>query len=177
MPIHSPTRRNTLALIGGALSRPLAAHAQSLSRIPTIGVLWHAGSADQEEPYFGALRQGLEGLGYVDGRSINILHRFPNEKPELFKSMAGELVASNPDVLVGVTSGGPLSEGRDKHDSYRIYARCRRSRDQAGRQSVTARRKPDWDILFLDHIDAEALPSAEGCASERLESGAAHQRE
>jgi len=99
------SRRDVIKFVGGGLAWPISARAQSSARIPTIGVLWHAGSADQEEPYFGALRRGLEELGYVDGRSVHMLHRFPNEKDELFRSMAAELVASNPDVLVGAAGG------------------------------------------------------------------------
>jgi putative ABC transport system substrate-binding protein len=39
--------------------------------------------------------------GYVDGRTIKLVHRFPDENSERFKSMAAELVALNPDVLMG----------------------------------------------------------------------------
>src|SRR5262249_16874739 len=38
---------------------------------------------------------------------IELIHRFPNEKPELFRAMAAELVALAPDVLVGVGGAAP----------------------------------------------------------------------
>jgi ABC-type uncharacterized transport system substrate-binding protein len=47
------------------------------------------------------LLEGFSGLGYVDGRDFRLLHRFPNEMPERFKSMAAELVSMNLDVLMG----------------------------------------------------------------------------
>jgi putative tryptophan/tyrosine transport system substrate-binding protein len=68
-------------------------------------VLWHAGSADEEQPFFGALQQGFKDLGYVEGDNIKLVHRFPNELPDRFKIMAAELVELTVDVLVGVTAG------------------------------------------------------------------------
>ena len=95
------------ALMAGAVSSLCAisvAHAQRPGRVPRIGVLWHAGNAEEESPYFESLLEGLKSAGYVDGRTIAIEHRFPDEKPELFASMAAELVSLRPDVLVGVGS-------------------------------------------------------------------------
>lgn len=95
------------ALIAGAvssLSVSSLAHGQLPRRIPRVGVLWHAASIEEESPYFGTLIDGFKSLGYVDGRTITLEHRFPDEKPELFKSMAAELISLKPDVLVGVGS-------------------------------------------------------------------------
>ena len=79
------SRREFIALLGGAAATwSIAAHAQQTRRIPRIGVLWHAGSAEEEGPYFKGLIEGLTNLGYVDGRNIILEHRFPNETPDLF---------------------------------------------------------------------------------------------
>jgi putative ABC transport system substrate-binding protein len=95
-------RREFIALLGSAAAAwPLAARAQQGRKIPTVGYLWHAGSAKEEDPYFGALLEGFGSLGYVDGRNIKLEHRFPNETPERFKAMAAELVSLNVDVLMG----------------------------------------------------------------------------
>ena len=95
-------RREFIALVGGAVVWPLGVRAQG-KKIPRVGVLWHAGSAEEEAVYLGAFIEGLGSLGYVDGKTIALEQRFPNEMPERFKSMAAELVALNPDVLVAVT--------------------------------------------------------------------------
>ena len=65
-------------------------------------MLWHAGSAEQEGSNYRALVKGFMDLGYVDGRNIVLEHRFPNELPAQFRSMAAELVASEVDVLVSI---------------------------------------------------------------------------
>src|SRR5262249_8232426 len=100
-------RRKFLALLGGAAAWPLAARAQQGGKIPTVGYLWHAGSPREEVPYFDALLEGFARLGYVDGRNIKLEHRFPNETPERFKSMAAELVSLNVDVLMGGAVASP----------------------------------------------------------------------
>jgi putative tryptophan/tyrosine transport system substrate-binding protein len=59
---------------------PLAAHAQQsvkAAKNPRIGVLWHAGSAEEEEVYLSVVRKAFNDLGYIEGKNIELLHRFP----------------------------------------------------------------------------------------------------
>jgi putative ABC transport system substrate-binding protein len=106
-------RREFITFIGGAaVFWPLTALAQQSRKIPRIGVLWHAGSAEEEAIYLGALRQGLSDLGYVEGQNIVLENRFPAEIPERFVSLAAELVALNVDVLVAINRLGALAAQR-----------------------------------------------------------------
>jgi putative ABC transport system substrate-binding protein len=94
-------RRQFITLLGGAaVAWPLAVRAQSPPKMPRIGMLWHAGSAEEESIYLAAFRQGLADVGYVEGRNVVAEHRFPAEIPERFHSMAAELVGLKMDVLV-----------------------------------------------------------------------------
>jgi putative ABC transport system substrate-binding protein len=87
-------RREFVILLGGAAALwPLAAHAQKPAKTPRIGVLWHAGSAEEEGRYFTGFIEGLRDLGYTDGSNIILEHRFPNETPDRFRKMAAELVS------------------------------------------------------------------------------------
>jgi putative ABC transport system substrate-binding protein len=95
-----------MVLIAGAAAWPMVVRAQQRHPVPKVGVLWHAADADGEWPYYGCLLDGLEELGYSQGK-IELIHRFPDEKPEKFQSMAAELVALAPDVLVGVGGAAP----------------------------------------------------------------------
>jgi len=105
-------RRELIAFLGSATSFTATALAeQQASKIPVVGVLWHAGSAEEEGPNFKALIEGFNALGYVDGQNIRLEHRFPNEVPDKFKSMAAELVAEKVDVLVSVgVSAAPYAK-------------------------------------------------------------------
>src|SRR5215471_16485987 len=97
------------SLIGTAVAWPLAASAQESKGVPRVGVLWHAGNAEEEAPYLRALEQGLKDLGYFDGRTIKLEHRYPNEIRERFEPLAAELAALKVDVLVAVTDRGAVA--------------------------------------------------------------------
>jgi putative ABC transport system substrate-binding protein len=98
-------RRQFIKLIGGAAAAwPLAARAQqSTNKVPLVGVLWHAGSAEEEDVYLSVLVKAFNDLGYVEGKNIHLDHRFPAENPERFRILARELVDEKPDVVIALT--------------------------------------------------------------------------
>jgi putative tryptophan/tyrosine transport system substrate-binding protein len=89
-------------IVVSAAASPLAGRAQQVGKIPTVGVQWHAGSAEEERPYLNALLEGFKNLDYVEGRNIKFEHRFPNEMPERFEAMTAELASLKVDVLVAI---------------------------------------------------------------------------
>src|SRR5215472_17326224 len=103
-------RRQFITLIGGAAAAwPLSARAQqSSNKIPVVGVLWHAGSAEEEEVYLSVLVKAFNDLGYVEGKNIHLEHRFPAENPDRFQTMARELVDLKPDAIIAVTAIGAV---------------------------------------------------------------------
>ena len=97
-------RRQFITLIGGAAAAwPLAAWAQQGNNIPKVGVLWHTGSAEEEDVYLRILVKAFNDLGYVDGKNIHLDQRFPAENPELFRKFGQELVDAHPAVLIAIT--------------------------------------------------------------------------
>src|SRR3954466_6593236 len=100
-------RREFITLLGGtAAAWPFPSGAQQRKAIPRVGVLWHAASASQEEEYLTALTRAFRELGYVEGRNIELDHRFPAEQPERFRMLAQELAESRVDVIVAVSGLG-----------------------------------------------------------------------
>jgi putative ABC transport system substrate-binding protein len=93
-------RREFITLIAGAVAAwPLAARAQQGERMRRIGVLLPLAEDDQVQmARFAGLRQGLERLGWSDGRNVRIDYRSAAGADE-FGSIAKELVALQPDVI------------------------------------------------------------------------------
>jgi ABC-type uncharacterized transport system substrate-binding protein len=78
---------------------PLAAKAQQGAKIPRIGILWGY-SPSVGSVFADAFRQGLRGLGYVEGRTILLEERWAEGKFDRLPSLAGKLVRLNVDVIV-----------------------------------------------------------------------------
>src|SRR5262245_21641237 len=104
-------RRQFITLIGGAAAAwPFAAPAQqSSNKIPVVGVLWHAGSAEEEDVYPSVLVKAFNDLGYVEGKNIHLDHRFPAENPERFRILGQELVDAHPALLIAITTIGAVT--------------------------------------------------------------------
>src|SRR6516162_6342319 len=94
-------RREFITLLGGAVvAWPLAARAQQPTR--RIGMLIGYSENDPEiQARLVAFRQALEGNGWKEGRGVLIDYRFAPAGPDQAQVFAKELVALQPDVLVG----------------------------------------------------------------------------
>ena len=95
-------RREFIALVGGAVAWPRGELGRKEKKFRELVFLARR-ERRRRGRLSGAFIEGLGSFGYVDGKTIALEQRFPNEMPERFKSMAAELVALNPDVLVAVT--------------------------------------------------------------------------
>jgi putative tryptophan/tyrosine transport system substrate-binding protein len=102
------SRRQFLTLLGGAAAAawPLAARAQQGDRLRRIGVLMNLTADDLEaSARVTALAQGLQQLGWTDGRNVRIDYRWGAIDADRSRRYAAELVALAPDVILAV--GGP----------------------------------------------------------------------
>src|SRR5438270_1990616 len=97
----SMTRREFVTLLGAAAAAwRIAAHAQP-DRVRRIGVLMaHAESDPEFKTYVAAFREGLQKLGWTEGRNIRIDSRWGAlDNPESRQRSARELVALQPDII------------------------------------------------------------------------------
>ena len=96
------TRRELIALLGGATAAwPLAARAQQPVGMRRIGVLMAYAESDPEGQAFVAVfQEGLQKLGWTEGRNIQIDYRWASGDVELMQRLAKELVALQPDVIL-----------------------------------------------------------------------------
>jgi putative tryptophan/tyrosine transport system substrate-binding protein len=99
-------RREFITLLGGtAASVPFAVRAQQAERMRRVGVLMAYAEGDREaQARAAALREGLQKLGWLEGRNIQIDIRWATASVEQIKHFAQELVASQPDLIVSSTT-------------------------------------------------------------------------
>jgi putative ABC transport system substrate-binding protein len=102
-------RREFIALLGSAVSWPLAAGAQG-DRVRRIVVLTSAPErAPEIQAGYAAFLQGLEQLGWSDGRNVRIERRWAAGSAERLRGYVAELLALAPDIMLASgTSVGPL---------------------------------------------------------------------
>jgi putative ABC transport system substrate-binding protein len=97
-------RREFIAGLGGAAAWPLAARAQQGNRMRRIGYL---DAGDENDPrlksYISAFTQTLAGLGWTDGRNVQMDFRGGGADINRIQALAQELVGLQPDIIL--TSG------------------------------------------------------------------------
>jgi putative ABC transport system substrate-binding protein len=107
-------RRFLLTSLAGALTGPVGAQAQHAGKVPRIGLLSPGSSSDAgRNPsdlavLFGAFREGLRELGYVEGQSIKIESRWAEGNYDHLPGLAADLVRRKVDIIV--TYGTPASQ-------------------------------------------------------------------
>ena len=101
-------RRDFITLLGGAAAAwPLAARAQQGERVRRIGVLTGSAADDPDaQTRVAALRQGLQRLGWIEGRNLRIDARWGAGDAAAIRKAATELAALAPDVIVAGGSAG-----------------------------------------------------------------------
>jgi putative ABC transport system substrate-binding protein len=105
-------RREFITLIGGAAAWPVVARAQQPGGIRRIGVLMPYAETDLEgQVFIAAFREGLQQLGWHEGRNIRIDTRWaaPGDA-ESRQRFAQELVALQPELIFanGTPAVAPL---------------------------------------------------------------------
>jgi putative ABC transport system substrate-binding protein len=98
-------RREFITLLGGSVATwPLVARAQQPERMRRIGVLMASAADDSEsQARIAGFLQGLQQLGWADGRNVRIDTRWATTNPDDIRRHAAELVALAPDVLLAAT--------------------------------------------------------------------------
>jgi putative ABC transport system substrate-binding protein len=105
-------RRDFFSALGvTTIALPSIALGQS-GRRPRVGMLWHAANEIEEAPYLGAFRRGIKDLGYIEGRNIELVLRFADEKYERFDVQAAELAELKVDLIYAVTPPAALAAQR-----------------------------------------------------------------
>jgi putative tryptophan/tyrosine transport system substrate-binding protein len=117
-------RRDFITLIGGtAVLWPLAARAQQPERMRRIGVLTPFAADDAEgHARLTAFAQGLQQLGWTDGRNVRIDVRWAAGNADNFRKYAAELVALAPDVFLAIGTPAVVALQQATHTVPIVFA-------------------------------------------------------
>jgi putative ABC transport system substrate-binding protein len=103
-------RRQFIALLGGTtLGWPLAARAQQVGKIHTIGILSAGSFEPGPGPVNTAFPDALRELGWIVGKNVVFDRRYAENRLERLPELAAELVRLNVDVILGIGTLAPLA--------------------------------------------------------------------
>ena len=124
-------RREFISLLGGAAAWPLAAWAQQGER-RRVGIFMDLAEQDREgQARVAAVREGVQKLGWIQGRNVAYDYRWTAGNPAVMERYAAELVALQPDVIMNgglPTLVAMQKPNSDDTDCFRTGSRSRRSR-------------------------------------------------
>jgi putative tryptophan/tyrosine transport system substrate-binding protein len=146
------TRVFVLVLVTLLLATIPPAQAQQPSaKVPRIGYL-SATSPSAISDRTEAFRQGLRGLGYVEGKNIVIEWRYAEGKPERLPALAAELVGLKVDIIV---TGGPGATRPAKEATVTIPIVMTQDNDPVANGFVASLAQPGGNITGLSTLAPE----------------------
>ena len=98
-------RREFITLVGGTVAWPFAARAQPVRTLVRVGFLGGASSSGGKA-LVDCFRTGMQNLGWVEGKNIDIAYRWTEGIAGQYPLVAAELVRLKPDVIVAVSTPG-----------------------------------------------------------------------
>jgi putative tryptophan/tyrosine transport system substrate-binding protein len=116
-------RREFITLIGGAtISYPLIARAQRGERIRTIGALLGIAEGNPEgQLWLAAFRHGLAEEGWIEGKNIRLLVRWPASDTGLMLRQARELLDEHCELIITHASPATLALRQTAPDVANIF--------------------------------------------------------
>src|SRR5262249_32217964 len=94
-------RRKFVTLLGGAAAAwPLAARAQQGEWMGQVGVVMGSGDDGEGRRHLTGFREGLQALGWADGRNLRTDYRWAAGDADRMRSFAKEVVKQRPEVML-----------------------------------------------------------------------------
>jgi putative ABC transport system substrate-binding protein len=149
-------RRVFITLLGGAAAAPIpwpvAARAQQQNGVHRIGVLMGWAEGDPEaKTDLAAFVQGLQQLGWADGRNVRIDYRWANGDIDRMRAFAKELVELRPDVILSNTTPATAALQRETRTIPIVFVIVS---DPVGAGLVASLPRPGGNITGFINIEA-----------------------
>jgi putative ABC transport system substrate-binding protein len=143
-------RLGVLALLLALLVPAIDAQAQQRDKIARVGFLC---PFSRPGPALLALRQGLQELGYVDGRNVIVEARFAEDDLGRLPALAAELVRLKVDALVPM---GPAATRAAKQATTVIPIVLAGAADPVGTGLVASLARPGGNITGTSSLAADS---------------------
>ena len=144
-------RREFIAGLGGAATFAFAARAQPLGT-SVIGYLdWEA--PQNRAPVVEALRAGLAGAGFIEGKNLTIEYRWANGDYRRLPALAADLVRRQVAVIVAVGSFDPPRAAKDATSTIPIVFTY--GGDPVKDGFVTSLNRPGGNVTGMTSIGGE----------------------
>jgi putative tryptophan/tyrosine transport system substrate-binding protein len=140
-------RRDFIMLLGGA-AMPWPVRANAKAGVPSVGVL-SAGTVDSSGHLVDAFTQGLNGLGYVEGKNILIERRYAQGQLDRLSALAAELAGLNVDVILAATGSAALVAQKASKTIPIVFALVT---DPVGEGFVSSLARPGGRLTGLTNI-------------------------
>jgi putative ABC transport system substrate-binding protein len=147
-------RREFIAGLGCVAAWPVVARAQQPRDVPRIGYLGYS-PPPLEQNLVGALRQGLQDLGYIEGQNIALEYRSAGGNADELSKLATELVGRHVDVIVTLATTGALAA---KQASNTVPIVVAAMADPARDGLVVSLARPGGNITGATFLGPELIP-------------------
>ena len=149
------SRREFITLLGGAAAWPVRARAQQGEQMRRLGVLSNIGESDMEaQSMAAALHKGLRELSWVNGRNLQIDHRWGAGNPERVAAFAKELIGLKPEVIVAHTTPSVIALRRETDTIPLVFVQVS---DPIGTGFITNLAHPGGNITGFTNFESSMV--------------------
>ena len=138
-----------IALLGALCVSP--ATAQQVGKTYRVGI-FTSGTVAKDRPYLVAFRRALSGLGYVEGKNLEIAYRNTGGDLRQLPALATDVVQAKPDVIV--VSGNPTIAAA-QHATTSVPIVMVSNADPVGSGFITSLARPGGNITGLTNMVVE----------------------
>jgi len=145
-------RRDFIQLLGGATAAwSLAAHAQQAERMRRLALLTPYAASDPEgQARLAALREGLEKLGWAEGRNILIDNRWGALEVDSTRRFSKELVAQQPDLIFTQSTPTTAAMLQETHTIPILFVQVS---DPVGQGFVASMARPGGNVTGFTNFE------------------------
>jgi putative ABC transport system substrate-binding protein len=145
-------RRREFIMVLGAAAWPLAARAQQGNRVRRIGVLV---PADENDPWaktlVSAFTQALAGLGWADGRNVQMELRWAGDDINRTRTLAQELVGLQPEIILAGMTQATVALQRETRTIPIVFASVT---DPVAQRIVGRLDRPSGNVTGFANLEA-----------------------